>query len=157
MERRHAAEIQGLKEANLMLRRDLYGVRDDLRDGLRNELGQLVHDVAAERIKDLEAKARVFEVETFGRIKALENEVEKAAAAAAAAAVVASATEIQALGYIKTIEGQVKKHEAYIQASHDAKPEDARIIAYCFKHLEEQVEKTKAALQILHGPALLDR
>ena len=32
MDGRHAAEIQGLKEANLMLRRDFYGVRDDLRD-----------------------------------------------------------------------------------------------------------------------------
>ena len=53
---RHAAELQSMKEANLMLRRDLFSVRDDLRDqaaaalaqahaALRDELGQL----AAER------------------------------------------------------------------------------------------------------------
>ena len=75
---RHAAEIQGLKEANLMLRRDLYGVRDDLRDqaaaaltqahaALRDELGKLAHAVVTERVRDLESKAHVFEIETFGR------------------------------------------------------------------------------------------
>ena len=130
MEGRHAAEIQGLQEANLLLRRDLYGVRDDLRDqaaaaltqanaALRYELGQL------------ESKARTLENETFGRIKILEDEL--------------------------------KKHEAHLQSSHNAKPEDARILANCFKYLDEQVEKVKATVvqgigsASVPGPALLGR
>ena len=128
---RHAAELQSMKEANLMLRRDLFSVRDDLRDqaaaalaqahaALRHELGQL----AAERFKDLESKAHTFEIETFGRIKILNDELEKAAAA-----------NVSMVGHTTTLEDRVKAHEVYIKAYHESKPEDARIIAHCIKHL----------------------
>ena len=118
---RHAAELQSMKEANLMLRRDLFSVRDDLRAqaaaalaqahaALRHELSQL----AAERFKDLESKAHTFEIETFGRIKILNDELEKAAAA-----------NVSMVGRTTNLEDRVKAHEVYIQASHDSKPEDA--------------------------------
>ena len=126
MEGRHAAEIQGLQEANLLLCRDLYGVRDDLRDQAAAALTQ-ANAALRDELGQLESKARTLENETFGRIKILEDEL--------------------------------KKHEAHLQSSHDAKPEDARILTSCFKYLDEQVEKVKAATALANvpGPALLGR
>ena len=110
---RYDVEIQGAKDANVVLRRELYAIRDtsaaalaQAHAELRDELGRLV--------KDLESKAHTLEMKTFGRIKILEDEP--------------------------------KKHEAHLQSSHDAKPGDARILADCFKYLDEQVEKVKATV-----------
>ena len=73
---RYDVEIQGAKDANVVLRCELYAVRDtsaaalaQAHAELRDELGRLV--------KDLESKAHTFEIETFGRIKILEDELKK--------------------------------------------------------------------------------
>ena len=73
---RYDVEIQGAKDANVVLRRELCAIRDtsaaalaQAHAELRDELGRLV--------KDLESKAHTFEMKTFGRIKILEDEPKK--------------------------------------------------------------------------------
>ena len=47
---------------------------------------------------------------------------------------------------IKILEDAMKQHQAYIQNVYDAKPEDARILTTCLKHLDEEVGKVKVAM-----------
>ena len=47
---------------------------------------------------------------------------------------------------IKILEDAMKQHQAYIQNFYDTKPEDARFLTSCLKHLDEKVGKVKVAM-----------
>ena len=119
-------EIRGLKEANVLLRRDPFKVRDEIRDNAAS--------IVAERVKELEAKACVFEVATFGRIAALEDELKKAAAAAATTSS-ANTREVPALDRVKVLEDQLKAHEVYMQISQAQAPMDGQVVKDSFAKL----------------------
>ena len=57
-----------------------------------------------------------------------------------------TALETKMAERIKLMEDSMKQHQAYIQNVYDAKPEDARILTSCLKHLDEEVGKVKVAM-----------